>query len=91
MSVNGVSLENVDYGTAVSVLRDSGAAVNLVVKRRIVLGAYPEPITYKVTLTKSKKKDGTYPPLLGPFGRQSILFLICPQQTLASSWALDST
>ncbi len=58
MSVNGVSLENVDYGTAVSVLRDSGAAVNLVVKRRIVLGAYPEPITYKVTLTKSKKKDG---------------------------------
>lgn len=58
MSVNGVSLENVDYGTAVSVLRDSGAAVNLVVKRRIVLGSYPEPITYKVTLTKSKKKDG---------------------------------
>ena len=58
MSVNGVSLENVDYGTAVSVLRDSGAAVNLVVKRRIVLGAYPEPTTYKVTLTKSKKKDG---------------------------------
>ncbi|XP_045029433.1 tight junction protein ZO-1 isoform X3 [Daphnia magna] len=57
MSVNGVSLENVDYGTAVSVLRDSGAAVNLVVKRRIVLGAYPEPTTYKVTLTKSKKKD----------------------------------
>jgi hypothetical protein len=60
MSVNGVSLENVDYGTAVSVLRDSGAAVNLVVKRRIVLGAYPEPTTYKVTLTKSKKKDGMY-------------------------------
>lgn len=58
MSVNGVSLENVDYGTAVSVLRDSGAAVNLVVKRRIVLGAFPEPTTYKVTLTKSKKKDG---------------------------------
>ncbi|XP_046452173.1 tight junction protein ZO-1-like isoform X4 [Daphnia pulex] len=57
MSVNGVSLENVDYGTAVSVLRDSGAAVNLVVKRRIVLGAFPEPTTYKVTLTKSKKKD----------------------------------
>lgn len=65
MSVNGVSLENVDYGTAVSVLRDSGAAVNLVVKRRIVLGAYPEPTTYKVTLTKSKKKDGKK--INGPF------------------------
>lgn len=58
MSVNGVSLENVDYGTAVSVLRDSGSVVNLVVKRRIVLAAYQEPVTYKVTLTKSKKKDG---------------------------------
>ena len=58
MSVNGVSLENVDYGTAVQVLRDSGAVVNLVVKRRIVLPAYPEPLTYKVTLTKTKKKDG---------------------------------
>ena len=60
MSVNGVSLENVDYGTAVSVLRDSGAAVNLVVKRRIVLGTFHEAQTFKVTLTKSKKKDGTY-------------------------------
>lgn len=60
MSVNGVSLENVDYATAVSVLRDSGATVNLVVKRRIVLGTYHEPPTYKVTLTKSKKKDGTF-------------------------------
>ena len=59
MSVNGVSLDNVDYGTAVQVLRDSGACVNLVVKRRIVLGVAPEPLTYKVTLTKSKKKDGT--------------------------------
>ena len=58
MSVNGISLENVDYGTAVSVLRDSGAAVNLAVKRRIVLNNYHEPLTYKVTLTKSKKKDG---------------------------------
>ena len=58
MSVNGHSLENVDYGTAVQVLRDSGTVVNLVVKRRIVLSSYPEPLTYKVTLTKSKKKDG---------------------------------
>jgi len=57
MSVNGHSLENVDYGTAVQVLRDSGTVVNLVVKRRIVLSSYPEPLTYKVTLTKSKKKD----------------------------------
>ncbi|XP_076054109.1 zonula occludens-like protein polychaetoid isoform X19 [Oratosquilla oratoria] len=57
ISANGVSLENVDYSTAVQVLRDSGAAVHLVVKRRIVLPASPEPQTLKVTLTKNKKKD----------------------------------
>lgn len=30
ISANGISLENVDYATAVQVLRDSVAAVNLV-------------------------------------------------------------
>ena len=58
MSVSGISLENVDYGTAVQVLRDSGAVVNLVVKRRIVAPPTLEPQTFRVTLTKSKKKDG---------------------------------
>ena len=32
-----MSLEGVDYATAVQVLRDSGQTVNLVVKRRVVL------------------------------------------------------
>jgi len=35
--VNGVSLENVEYATAVQVLRDSGNTVQLVVKRRVPL------------------------------------------------------
>ena len=34
-SVNGVSLENVEYSTAVQVLRDSGNTVTLVIKRRV--------------------------------------------------------
>lgn len=33
--MNGISLENVDYATAVQVLRDSGNTVTLVVKRRV--------------------------------------------------------
>ena len=37
ISANNVSLEGVDYATAVQVLRDSGQTVNLVVKRRVVL------------------------------------------------------
>lgn len=60
ISANGISLENVDYARAVQVLRDSGAAVQLVVKRRIVLPAAPEAQTVKVTLTKNKKKEGKH-------------------------------
>ncbi|XP_066989184.1 tight junction protein ZO-3-like isoform X19 [Macrobrachium rosenbergii] len=56
ISANSISLENVDYARAVQVLRDSGASVQLVVKRRIVIPA-PEAQTLKVTLTKNKKKD----------------------------------
>ncbi|XP_030373869.1 tight junction protein ZO-1 isoform X10 [Scaptodrosophila lebanonensis] len=39
ISVNGVSLENVEYATAVQVLRDSGNTVTLVVKRRVPVNA----------------------------------------------------
>ena len=49
-----------DYARAVQVLRDSGASVHLVVKRRIVLPLSSEPQTLKVTLTKNKKKDGEF-------------------------------
>lgn len=35
VSANGISLENVEYATAVQVLRDSGNTVTLVVKRRV--------------------------------------------------------
>jgi len=61
ISANGVSLENVEYATAVQVLRDSGNTVLLVVRRRVVLPACPEPQTLKLSLTKSKKKDGKLP------------------------------
>lgn len=61
ISANGVSLENVEYATAVQVLRDSGNTVLLVVRRRVVLPACPEPQTLKLSLTKSKKKDGEPP------------------------------
>ncbi|XP_055905024.1 uncharacterized protein LOC129940651 isoform X8 [Eupeodes corollae] len=39
ISVNGVSLENVEYATAVQVLRDSGNTVTLVVKRRVPISS----------------------------------------------------
>ena len=57
ISANSVSLEGVDYATAVQVLRDSGHSVNLVVKRRVVLPSPPEPQTVKVALYKNKKKE----------------------------------
>ncbi|XP_064470378.1 tight junction protein ZO-1-like [Ornithodoros turicata] len=58
VSANGLSLENVDYATAVQVLRECGNSVNLVIKRRVVLPSEGvEPQTLKVTLTKAKKKD----------------------------------
>ncbi|XP_043213913.1 tight junction protein ZO-1-like isoform X2 [Amphibalanus amphitrite] len=57
LSANGVSLEHVNYTTAVQVLKDSGAVVRLYVKRRVVLPAQPEPQTLKVSLAKAKKKD----------------------------------
>ena len=63
ISANGVSLENVEYATAVQVLRDSGNTVLLVVRRRVVLPPCFEPQTLKLSLTKSKKKDGK--PLFG--------------------------
>ena len=60
ISANSVSLEGVDYATAVQVLRDSGHSVNLVVKRRVVLPQPPEPQTVKVSLYKNKKKEGEW-------------------------------
>lgn len=73
ISVNGISLQNVDYATAVQVLRDSGDTVTLVIKRRTTthnhshsasFSGQPLPtlgnnsITTKVTLTKNSKKEG---------------------------------
>lgn len=60
MSANGVSLEGVEYATAVQVLRDSGNTVQLTVRRRIVLPTSPEPQTIRVQISKSRKKDGMY-------------------------------
>ncbi|XP_076324782.1 tight junction protein ZO-1-like isoform X4 [Tachypleus tridentatus] len=58
VSVNGISLENVDYSTAVQVLRESGSVVNLEIKRRVLTNSSGEDSqTFKVTLTKNKKKE----------------------------------
>ncbi|KAL4216328.1 Tight junction protein ZO-2 [Mactra antiquata] len=59
LSVNGISLENVDHSTAISVLKDSGSTVHLVIRRRIVLPASLENETppLKVTLSKRNRKD----------------------------------
>lgn len=54
ITANGISLENVDYNTAVQVLRECGNTVNLLIKRRAQL---PNNDLLKVTLTKNKKKD----------------------------------
>lgn len=55
VSANGISLENVDYATAVEVLRKCGAFVNLLIRRRVLL--HPPSDIQAVTLTKNKKKD----------------------------------
>lgn len=39
ITANGISLENVEYATAVQVLRDSGNTVTLVVKRRVAMAS----------------------------------------------------
>ncbi|XP_035706927.1 tight junction protein ZO-1-like [Folsomia candida] len=53
ITANSIKLENVDYGTAVQVLRDSGPSVVLIIKRRII--AHHTKITLnKLTTTKLK-------------------------------------
>ncbi|XP_050085112.1 uncharacterized protein LOC126570982 isoform X4 [Anopheles aquasalis] len=44
ISVNGISLENVEYATAVQVLRDSGNTVTLMVKRRVPNHSLLQPL-----------------------------------------------
>ena len=64
ISANNVSLEGVDYATAVQVLRDSGQTVDLVVKRRVVLpptlpapNLIDQPKYLNVSLSRLKKKE----------------------------------
>ncbi|XP_047738388.1 tight junction protein ZO-2 [Hyalella azteca] len=56
ISANGVNLEGVEYARAVQVLRDSGASVQLLVRRRVVL-PHASPLTHSITLTRTKKKE----------------------------------
>ncbi|XP_025406853.1 tight junction protein ZO-2 isoform X3 [Sipha flava] len=56
MTANGVSLDNVEYGTAVAVLRECGENVTLSLRRRLVLPSNT-PHTMRVHLTKTRKKD----------------------------------
>ncbi|XP_073959371.1 tight junction protein 1-like isoform X3 [Choristoneura fumiferana] len=57
VSVNGVPLENVEYGRAVQVLRDSGATVSLVVRRRAPAPPPTAPTAIKLALTRNGKKE----------------------------------
>ena len=59
LSANNLSLENVDYATAVQQLRDS-SVLHLHIKRRVVLPASLEPQILRMTLTKGSRKEGTY-------------------------------
>ncbi|XP_063904633.1 tight junction protein ZO-1 isoform X4 [Zophobas morio] len=51
ISVNGISLQNVDYATAVQVLRDSGDTVTLVIKRRTVQHQHSHSLSASYTGT----------------------------------------
>lgn len=59
MTANGVSLDNVEYGTAVAVLRECGENVTLSLRRRLVMPS-SAPHTVRVHLTKTRKKDGKH-------------------------------
>jgi len=59
MTANGVSLDNVEYGTAVAVLRECGESVTLSLRRRLVLPSNT-PHTLRIHLNKTRKKDGNY-------------------------------
>ncbi|XP_059051830.1 tight junction protein ZO-1-like isoform X3 [Achroia grisella] len=56
-SVNGVPLENVEYARAVQVLRDSGATVSLVVRRRAPAPPSTSSTAVKLALTRNGKKE----------------------------------
>lgn len=51
ISVNGISLQNVDYATAVQVLRDSGDTVVLVIKRRTIQHQHSHSLSASYTGT----------------------------------------
>jgi tight junction protein 1 len=51
ISVNGISLQNVDYATAVQVLRDSGDTVTLVIKRRTIQHQHSHSLSASYTGT----------------------------------------
>ena len=58
LSVNGVSLEQVEHSDAIALLKDSGNQVELVIKRKILV---PDPLASqptKIVLQKRNKKDG---------------------------------
>ncbi|KAH9638386.1 hypothetical protein HF086_004188 [Spodoptera exigua] len=53
-----ISFKNVEYARAVQVLRDSGATVSLVVRRRAPAPPPTAPTTIKLSLTRNGKKEG---------------------------------
>ena len=83
ISANNVSLEGVDYATAVQVLRDSGQTVDLVVKRRVVLpptlpapNSMDQPKYLNISLQRLKKKED-FGIVLGIFYYIYLIYFIC--------------
>ncbi|XP_060522742.1 tight junction protein ZO-1 isoform X2 [Cylas formicarius] len=62
ISVNGISLQNVDYATAVQVLRDSGDTVTLVIKRRALQHIHGHSASYSGPSTLAALGIATPPP-----------------------------
>ncbi|XP_049530422.1 uncharacterized protein LOC125948432 isoform X3 [Anopheles darlingi] len=59
ISVNGISLENVEYATAVQVLRDSGNTVTLMVKRRVPNHSLLQPLPANLLMPGSTGPIGS--------------------------------
>lgn len=60
LSVNGTSLDTVEHSDAIRLLKESGNAVELVVKRKLLV---PNPLDgqpTKVMLQKRNKRDGRF-------------------------------
>lgn len=60
ISINGVSMDGASHSLAISLLRDSGNMVDLLVKRRVYVPSPHKRLQKTVTLEKNKSTSGIY-------------------------------